>query len=78
MTPKSWFDNSERRGSFRHQSPASLILVFGPELIENAEDKSRIEQLVRELTGRKDVKVLDVRVVVGPDGRTRGYEVDIR
>ncbi len=77
LTPKSWFDNSERGGSFRHQSPTSSVLVVGPELIENAQDKSQIEQLVREFTGRKDVKVLDVRKVVGPDGRTRGYEVDI-
>jgi hypothetical protein len=78
LTPKSWFDNGERGSSFRHQSPTGSILLVGPELIENAQDKSQIEQLVREFTGRKDVKVLDVRRVVGADGRTRGYEVDIR
>ena len=78
LTPKSWFENGERRGYFRHQSlPASTLLV-GPELIENAQDKGHIEQVVREFTGRKDVKVLDVRRVAGADGRTRGYEVDIR
>jgi hypothetical protein len=78
LTPKSWFDNGERGSFFRHQSPTGSILLVGPELIENAQDKSQIEQLVREFTGRKDVKVLDVRRVVGADGRTRGYEVDIR
>jgi hypothetical protein len=78
LTPKSWFENSERRGYFRHQSQAASIIMIGPELIENAQDKSRIEQLVRDFTGRKDVKVLDVRKVVGADGRTQGYEVDIR
>ena len=52
--------------------------MIGPELIENAQDKPQIEQLVRDITGRKDVKVLDVRKVVGADGKTRGYEVDIR
>lgn len=52
--------------------------MIGPELIENAQDKPQIEQLVRDFTGCKDVKVLDVRSVVGADGKTRGYEVDIR
>lgn len=78
LTPKSWFENSERRGVFRHQTSASLIVVIGPELIENAQDKHQIEQLVREFTGRKDIEVLDVRKMVGADGKTRGYEVDIR
>jgi len=52
--------------------------MIGPELVENEQDKSQIEQLVRDFTGRKDIKVLEVRKVVGGDGRTRGYEVDIR
>jgi hypothetical protein len=78
LTPKSWFENGERRGYFRHQSqPASIVLV-GTEFIEKAQDKNQIEQLVRDYTGRKDVKVLDVRKLIGADGRTRGYEVDIR
>ena len=57
---------------------AASILLIGPELIENAQDRGQVERLVREFTGRKDVQVLDVRRVVGADGRTRGYEVDIR
>jgi hypothetical protein len=78
LTPKSWFENGERRGYFSHQSQAASIVLVGPELIENAQDKNQIEQLVRQFTGRRDVKVLDVRRVAGPDGKTRGYEVDIR
>ena len=78
LTPKSWFDSSERRRALRHQSPASSILVIGPELIENVQDKGRIEQLVRDFTGRQDIQVVDVRKMVGADGKTRGYEVDIR
>jgi hypothetical protein len=78
LTPKCWFENGERQGHFRHQSQPASTLLVGPELIENVQDKSHIEQLVRELTGRNDVKVLDVRRVTGPDGRIRGYEVDIR
>jgi hypothetical protein len=78
LTPKSWFENGERRGYFKHQSQPESVVMIGPELIENEQDKPQIEQLVRDFTGRKEVKVLGVRKVVGADGRTRGYEVDIR
>jgi hypothetical protein len=78
LTPKSWFENGERRGPFMHQSQAASMVLIGPELIENAQDKAQIEQVVRQFTGRNDVKVLNVRKVVGADGKTRGYEVDIR
>jgi hypothetical protein len=78
LTPSSWFDDSERRWAFRHQSPASSIVVIGPELIENAQDKGQVERIIREFTGRSDVKVLNVRKVSGADGKTRGYVVDIR
>ena len=78
LTPKSWFENGERWGSFMHQNQPASILLVGSELIENAQDKGQIEQAVREFTGRHDLKVLNVRKVIGADGRTRGYEVDIR
>ena len=78
LTPKCWFENGERRGYFRHQSLLASTVLVGPELIENAQDKVQIEQGIRQLTGRKDVKVFDIRKVTGADGRTRGYEVDIR
>ena len=78
LTPKSWFENSERRGSLAHQSPIASTVLIGAELIENAQDKGQIEQVVRTFTGRNDVQVVNVRKVVGQDGKTRGYEVDIR
>jgi len=78
LTPKSWFENSERRGSLAHQSPTATTVLVGPELIENAQDKGKVEQVVRTFTGRSDVQVLNVRRVVDKDGKTRGYEVDIR
>lgn len=78
LTPKSWFENSERRGSSAHQSPAVSTVLVGPELIENAQDKGHVEQVVRIFTGRNDVQVLNVRAVRDQDGKTRGYEVDIR
>ena len=78
LTPKSWFENSERRGYLAHQSPAESTVLVSPELIENAQDKGRVEQVVRTLTGRSDIQVLEIRKVVDRDGKARGYEVDIR
>jgi hypothetical protein len=78
LTPKSWFENGERRGSFMHQNSAVSTVLVGPELIGNAEDKGHVEQVVRAFTGRNDAQVLNVRKVVDKDGKTRGYEVDIR
>ena len=78
LTPKSWFENSERRGANAHQNPTASTVLVGPELIENAQDKGKVEQVVRTFTGRNDVQVLNVRKVVDKEGKTRGYEVDIR
>jgi hypothetical protein len=77
LAPKSWFENSERPATFSHPSPVARTLLVGPEVIENAQDKAQIEQRVRALTGRDDLRVLGVRKLVDKDGKTRGYEVDI-
>ena len=61
-----------------HQSPVQRTLILTPEVVGNEEDKSRIEQRVRELLRRTDVEVLDVRKIPGPDGKTKSFEVDIR
>jgi hypothetical protein len=53
-------------------------VLISPELVDNAQDKGQVEQVVRTFTGRPDVQVLKVRKVVDKDGKTRGYEVDIR
>jgi hypothetical protein len=78
LTPKSWFENGERRCSPGHQNSTPSALLIGPELIDNAEDKSQVERVVRTFTGCDDVQVLNVQKVVDKDGKTRGYEVDIR
>ena len=78
LTPKSWFENSERRRASAHQNPAVSTILVGPELIDNAQDTGKVAQVVKTFTGRKDVQVLNVRAVVDNDGKTRGYEVDIR
>ena len=77
LTPKSWFENSERRGPISHPSPVARTLLVGPEVVENAQDKGQIEQRIRTLMGRDDLKILGVRRVVDKDGKTSGYEVDI-
>ena len=61
-----------------HQNPTASTVLVGPELVENAQDKGQVEQVVRTFTGRNDVQVLNVRKVVDKEGKTRGYEVDIR
>jgi hypothetical protein len=77
-TPKSWFENSERGGRVSHQNPAATTVLVGPELVDNVEDKGRLERVVRDLTRRPEAQVVKVRKVVDKDGKTRGYEVDIR
>ena len=78
LTPKSWFQNSERRGSPAHQNPTASTVLISPELIENTQDKGKVEQVVRTFTGRNEVQVVNIRKVVDKDGNTLGYEVDIR
>jgi len=55
-----------------------MTVFLGPEVVVNESDTSQIEQQVRSRTGRSDARVLGVRKVVGDDGRTRGFEVDIQ
>lgn len=77
LTPKSWFENSERRGAFKHQKPVASILLVDAEVVENAKDTTQIEQRLRVVTGRSDLRVTDVRKLTDEHGNTRGYEVDI-
>ena len=78
LTPKSWFSSGERALRTVHPSPVAKTLVLSPEVVGSEEDKSRIEQQVKALTGRTDVEVLAVRKVLDPSGKIRSFEVDIR
>jgi hypothetical protein len=78
LTPKSWFENGERKGTFLHQNRAETILLASPEVIESIEDRLKLEQRLRELTGREGLQVLDVRKLSDANGKIKGYEVDIR
>ena len=78
LTPKSWFDSSERAQGSMHQSPIARTLILSPEVVGNAGDKAQIEQHVKALTGRAKVEILAVRAIPDENGRTRSFEVDIR
>ena len=78
LTPKSWFENGERWAYPAHQNRIATRAFVSAELVGNAEDRGKIEQVMRNFTGHDDVQVLNVRKVVDKDGNTRGYEVDIR
>jgi len=77
LAPKSWFENSERHQVIAHQSPTSTLVV-DPEVVENAGDRGKLQDRVRAFTGRSDAQVIDVRKLMGDNGRARAYEVDIR
>ena len=78
LTPKSWFSSGERAQGTVHQSRVVTTVLIGPELVASEEDKSKIEQRVKALTGRTNFEVLGVRRILDADGRTRSFEVDIR
>ena len=78
LTPKSWFEGGERRALSAHQNSVASTVLVGAELIDNVDDKGRVEQVVRTITNRPNTEVMSVRKLVGADGKVRAYEVDIR
>jgi hypothetical protein len=79
LTPKGWFENGELGQLQSHQSPsAPTHLLVGPELISTEMDKGEIERRVRDITGRPDTQVTDVRKKQDARGKIVAYEVDIR
>ena len=78
LTPKSWWENSERRKAFLHQSPVASVLLIDTQTVENAQDTNQLQQHLRTITGRSDLQVLGVRKMTAADGTIKGYEVDTR
>ena len=78
LTPKSWFQSSERDQQQLHQSRVATTVVLTPEVIVNEGDKGQIAERIKAITGRKEVEVIAVRKNLDADGRTRSFEVDIR
>jgi hypothetical protein len=77
LTPKSWFEGSERAAS-GHQTAAITTVLLGTEVVDNESDRAKIEQRVRTLSRRSDAQIVAVRKVMDKDGKTVGYQVDIR
>ena len=61
-----------------HQSRVATTVLLGTELVGIEGNKGQIEQRVKAITGRSEVEVLNVRRLLDSEGRTRGFEVDIR
>jgi len=78
LTPKSWLAIGERPRPGVHQTPVAMTVVVRPEAIVNEADKGQIAEQIKALTGRAEVEVVGVRKVVGSDGQTISFEVDIR
>ena len=78
LTPKSWFEGSERRAVPGHQTPATTTVLLGTEVVDNESDRLHLESRVRTLSGRSDAQIVGVRKVLDKDGKMVGYEVDIR
>ena len=70
LTPKSWFQNSE----FRRQR----TVVLSTEIVGAQADRSSIERRAREVAGRPESNITDVRERRDGTGKLLGYEVDIR
>ncbi len=77
LTPKTWFEGSQRRSVLEHRSGAMTLLI-GPEVIKNESDTVNLKSQVMAITGRADAEILGVQRVLGDDGKTVGYRVDIR
>ena len=60
-----------------HQNTVASTVLVGAELVENGDDRAQVERVIRTITNRPNVQVLNVRPVVASDGKTRAYEVDI-
>jgi len=79
LTPKSWFENGELPRPEGHQtfSIASRMIV-GADLIKPEMSRDEVQKRMRELTGRPDLTISDVRPKQDANGKTLVYEVDIR
>ena len=79
LTPKSWFENGELPRLQGHQTvSASSQILVGADLIRPEMSQNEVENRMRELTGRPDLKVSDIHPKRDAQGKTFAYEVDIR
>ena len=79
LTPKSWFASELSRPVMHQNSPAAnTLLITWPEQTTTAPpDTQELERRARQVTGRTDVRVHEVRPVRDKDGTVIAYQVDI-
>ena len=77
LTPKSWFEGSQRQLENKHRNP-STTLVLAAEVIKNESDTVNLQHQVRSLSGRANAEIIGVRRVFDSQGNTVAYQVDIR
>jgi hypothetical protein len=80
LTPRNWFENSERGHRQAHQNgstTATRLLLVSPENLPATPGTQDFERRVQSLTNRPDVRVKGVHPVRDAGGQIVAYEVDI-
>jgi len=74
LTPKSWFENS----AYQRTHMAQATILMGTDVVGVQLDRPEIERRARQLAGRPDGRVSEVRERHDASGKLIAYEVDIR
>jgi len=74
LTPKSWFVNT----AFQRSHAAQTTVVMSTDVIGTQLDRGEIERRAKQLAGRPNSSVTEVRERRDDGGRLIAYEVDIR
>jgi len=80
LTPRNWFENSERGHREAHQNgstTATRLLLVWPENSPANPGTEDVIRRVQSVTNRADVRVRGMRPVAGAGGKVVAYEVDI-
>ena len=79
LTPPWWFATGKRTAGASHQSTskAATLLLPWPDGFPANPDTGEVERRARQLTGRSDLRVREIRKVSGGGGQTVAFEVDI-
>jgi len=78
LTPKSWFENSERTTGQGHQNPVQRVYFSVDKALTGQLELSEVERRVREVTGKPETRVISYHPTEDSQGKSISYEVDIR
>jgi len=74
LTPKSWFANT----AFQRSQAAKTTVVMSTDVVGTQLDRGEIERRAKQLAGRPNSAITEVRERRDEAGRLIAYEVDIR